>query len=370
MQDDLTQCDIEEFCEQAARVRDAGKGRTVSYSLNVFLPLTRLCRNACRYCDYRVSQPDGGPVFVSPEEVLTIARAGERAGCTEALLVSGDKPELRFPKRGAGFVTTTSTARLTMPVKWPASLSPKRDSIRTPMSGVANRAELVELKKVNASIGLMLESTAERLSRAGGPHDLSPDKLPRVRLDFLANAGELRIPTTTGLLIGIGETRRERLAAIHAIRKLHEEYGHIQEVIVQNFRPKNGSDMHAAAAVPLSEILWTSAAARLLLGPRMNIQVAPNLVPRDWLAACLGAGVNDWGGVSPLTPDYVNRECPWPELSSLQRQTESAGFVLRPRFPVYPEFVKFLPPLLGDRLNQEADEGGYVRTASSGQRLT
>ncbi len=364
MQDDLTQRDIKELCEQAGAVRDQGRGKVVSYSVNVFLPLTRLCRNACGYCDYRTAEPISEEPFLSATEVLVTARAAEKAGCTEALFVTGDKPELRYPEarrwlRDRHFDSTAHYAcEMARLVLAETRLYPHTNV------GVANRAELIELKQVNVSIGLMLETTAERLSQPGKPHGRSPDKLPRSRFDFLANAGELRIPTTTGLLIGIGETRRERVETILAIRKLHEKYGHIQEVIIQNFRPKPGSAMTQAADVPLSEILWTCAAARLLLGPCVNLQVAPNLVPPDWLAACLGAGINDWGGISPLTPDYVNRDSPWPPLAVLRRETEAAGFRPRLRFPVYPEFMELLPPHLKERLKRDADEEGYVRTAA------
>ncbi len=366
MQEDLNQRDIQELCEQAGAVRDRGRGKTVSYSLNVFLPLTRLCRNACGYCDYRVAEPTSDDVFLSPDEVLATAHEGEAAGCSEALIVTGDKPEIRYPSarrwlRDHHFDSTAHYAcemgRLLL-----------NDTRLYPHTnvGVVNRAELIQLKQVNASIGLMLETTAERLSQSGEAHGQSPDKLPRARLDFLANAGELGIPTTTGLLIGIGETRQERLETILAIRKLHRDYGHIQEVIVQNFRPKHGSAMAHSAGVPLSEILWTCAAARLLLGPCMNLQIAPNLVSDDWLAACLGAGINDWGGVSPVTPDYVNRDSPWPPLALLGEQTEAAGFRLRRRFPVYPEWIESLPTLVRERLKRDADEEGYVRTATLG----
>ncbi len=364
MQEDLIGGDINELCERAARLRDLGKGKTVSFSLNVFLPLTRLCRNSCGYCDYRASESIRDDSFLSADEAIATAWAGETAGCTEALLVSGDKPELRYPEarrwlRDHHFDSTAHYAcEIARLVLAETRLYPHTNV------GVANWAELHELRQVNASIGLMLETTAIRLSRLGGPHDQSPDKLPGTRLDFLANAGELAIPTTTGLLIGIGETRHERLDTLIAIRRLHEDYGHIQEVIIQNLRPKPGSVMAQAPHVPLSEILWTCAAARLILGPSMNLQVAPNLLSNDWLAACLHAGLNDWGGVSPLTPDYVNRECPWPSLAVLQHLTDAAGFTLRRRFPVYPEFVRLLPRLLKERLERNADEDGYVRTAA------
>lgn len=364
MEESLIHRDVREMCEEAAALRDQGKGKTVSYSLNVFLPLTRLCRNACGYCDYRMSEPISREPFLSATEVLATARAAEKAGCTEALFVTGDKPELRYPeaRRWLRDQHCDSTAHYACEMAR-LVLAETRLYPHTNV-GVANRTELIALKQVNVSIGLMLETTAERLSRPAEPHGESPDKVPRARLDFLANAGELGIPTTTGLLIGIGETRRERVETILAIRKLHQKYGHIQEVIIQNFRPKPGSAMAEAVDVPLSEILWTCAAARLLLGPGLNLQVAPNLVPRDWLAACLGAGINDWGGISPLTPDYVNRGSPWPPLAVLQRETGAAGYRPRHRFPVYPEFVELLPPHLKERLKRDADKECYVRTAA------
>lgn len=361
MKDALWQMGIEELCEQAAELRDQGKGRTISYSLNVFLPLTRLCRNNCGYCDYRMARPITEGLFLHPEQVIASARAGEKAGCAEALLVSGDKPEQRYPAarrwlREHHFDSTAHFAcEMARLVLDETRLFPHTNV------GVANRAEITAMKEVNASIGLMLETTNHQLGQGGKPHDQSPDKHPQARLGFLANAGELGIPTTTGLLVGIGETRKDRVEAIAAIGRLHEKYGHIQEVIIQNFRPKRESAMAEVPAIPVSEILWTCSVARLLLGPGMNLQVAPNLIPTDRLAACLRAGTNDWGGISPLTVDFVNLDSPWPPLAVLRKQTEAAGFFLRQRFPVYPEFVDLLQPMLKDRVGAAADDEGYVR---------
>ena len=371
MLSDLLTADVSDLCAQAGRLRDQGKGKTISYSLNVFLPLTRLCRNRCGYCDYRVEPLKREPeerdsLFLSPEEILATARAAQDAGCTEALFVTGDKPERRYPDEGRWLrerhldSTPHYAFEMARLILSHTRLYPHTNA------GVMTPAELKALKQVNASIGLMLETTADRLCRPGYPHAHSPDKLPQVRLDFLRQAGKLHIPTTTGLLIGIGETRSERLQAILEIRRIQEEYGHIQEVIIQNFKPKQGTAMAKMSGPPLSEILWTCAAARLLLGPEMNIQVAPNLVPggSGAFGRCLAAGINDWGGISPLTPDFVNRESRWPAVTELKEKTEQHGFILRRRFPVYPEFIRrksrFLSRCIYEKLNQDADSEGYV----------
>jgi len=359
---------ISELCKQACLLRDQGKGRTVSYSPNVFIPLTRLCRNACGYCNYRLPENDSEAPFLSPDEVLAIARAGERAGCTEALIVTGDKPEFRYSKARRWLTEHHSESTGHYAAEMGRLIFSETQLYPHTNAGVIGREELIRLTESNASVGLMLETVADRLGHHGRPHAKSLDKDPPARLDFLRQTGRLSIATTTGLLIGIGETRQERLETILAIQKINEQYGHIQEVIIQNFRPKAGSEMADMSEPPLSEILWTCATARILLGADMNLQVAPNLLPNCSRTACLGAGINDWGGVSPLTPDYVNRESPWPTLSELQRETEEAGFALRPRFPVYPEFIqagpRFLAPQILKRLTEDCDHEGYIRTGA------
>ena len=294
-----------------------GKGRLVTYSPKVFIPLTKLCRDVCHYCTFAAPPRKGERAYMTEDEVLDVARAGAAAGCREALFTLGDKPELRY--RAAreelaallGCETTIEyLVRMCRLVLEETGLLPHANP------GVMTRDELAALREVTASQGIMLETAADRLSERGGPHFGSPDKRPAVRLETLRLAGELAIPFTSGILIGIGETREERIEALLAIRELHERYGHIQEVIVQNFRAKPGTKMVDAPEPSLEELLWTAAAARLVLGPEMNIQAPPNLSYDDF-PRLLEAGINDWGGVSPVTIDHVNPEAPWPEIERL-----------------------------------------------------
>jgi FO synthase len=316
-----------------------GHGRAVTYSRKVFVPLTQLCRDVCHYCTFAKAPRALTSPFMTLEQALAVARAGAVAGCQEALFTLGDKPELRYAAarrflEAQGYETTLDyLAAIAAEVHAQTGLLPHLNP------GVMTRAELEKLRRVSVSMGLMLESAAERLSARGGPHWGSPDKSPSVRLATLEAAGEAAIAFTTGLLIGIGETRRERIEALLAIRALHRRFGHIQEVIIQNFRAKAGTRMAQAPEPPLEEHLWTVAVARLLLGPDMPIQAPPNLRPGA-LGALLRAGVNDWGGVSPVTPDHVNPEAPWPHLESLAAQTRAAGRVLLERLAITPAYVR------------------------------
>jgi FO synthase len=288
----------------------------VSYSRKVFIPLTELCRDVCHYCTFaKVPRRLESP-YLSPEQVLAIARAGEAAGCKEALFTLGDQPERRYQVarralEGYGVSTTLEyleqVARL---VRTETTLLPHLNA------GVMSRDDFARLRPVSVSMGLMLETVSERLSARGGPHFGSPDKWPATRLATIRAAGECAVPFTSGLLIGIGETRRERIESLLALRALHDEFGHLQELILQNFCAKPGTRMAAAAEPPLEEQLWTIAVTRLLFGPAMSIQAPPNLRPGE-LAPLVRAGVNDWGGVSPVTPDHVNPEAPWPQLKAL-----------------------------------------------------
>ncbi len=302
----------------AAALRDAGHGGLVSYSPKVFIPLTQLCRDVCHYCTFAHPPRPGEPVYLSAEEVLAIARAGAEAGCHEALFTLGDKPELRYAAaREAldrlGHETTLSyLAEMAGLVLRETGLLPHLNP------GVMTRPDIEMLRKVSASQGIMLESASERLRRRGGPHFGSPDKDPAVRLETIRMAGEAAAPFTSGILIGIGETRRERIESLLALRELHDRYGHIQEIIIQNFRAKPGTRMADAPEPDLADHLWTIAAARLVFGPEMSIQAPPNLNPGG-LAEMIAAGINDWGGVSPVTRDHVNPEAPWPALDHLAR---------------------------------------------------
>ncbi|TML71311.1 MAG: 7,8-didemethyl-8-hydroxy-5-deazariboflavin synthase subunit CofH [Actinobacteria bacterium] len=335
---DLLASPLEELCTEARRIRSKQFGTLVTYSPKVFVPLTKLCRDVCHYCTFARPPRPGERAYMTIDEVLEVARAGAAAGCREALFTLGDKPELRY--RAArdeleqlGCATTVDyVARAAAAVLDETGLLPHLNL------GVLTRADFVALRPVSASMGLMLETTAERLSRRGGPHFGSPDKLPFVRLATLEAAGKARVPFTTGVLIGIGETRAERLDALLAIRDLAARYGHVQEVIVQNFRAKPGTRMAQAPEPRLEELLWTIAVARLVLGPQVHLQAPPNL-SYDEFPRLLDAGIDDWGGISPVTVDHVNPEAPWPEVERLRAATEARGLQLAPRLAVYPEWV-------------------------------
>ena len=355
---------VADLCAAAARLRDRGKGKIVTFSPKVFIPLTHLCRDFCGYCTFRQNPQAAPRLYMSPEEVLAVAQAGQRLGCTEALFTLGERPEQRYPEarqwlahRGYGSTLEYLTAMCQLVLE-ETTLLPHANP------GTMSRRELAALQPFNPSMGLMLESVSPRLYQAGGPHEFAPSKRPRVRLRTIELAGELGIPFTTGILIGIGETRRERIEALLAIRRLHRAYGHVQEVIIQNFRAKPDTPMEAAPDAAGEDLLWTVAVARLLLGPEVNLQVPPNLSAQDY-PAYLSAGINDWGGISPLTIDYVNPEAPWPGLAELEERTRSKGFELRPRLPVYPEFFlgsgNRLPDALKTRVAAQADRDGYVK---------
>ena len=346
----------EELCAEARRLR---RSSVVTFSPKVFIPLTKLCRDVCHYCTFARPPRRGERAYMSEDEVLEVARAGAAAGCREALFTLGDKPELRY--RAAreelaelGFETTVEyLAHCARLVLEETGLLPHTNP------GVVTRDELALLRTVSVSQGLMLETASERLSQRGGPHFGSADKLPAVRLETIRLAGELRIPFTTGVLLGIGETREERLEALAAIRELGE---HVQEVIVQNFRAKPGTKMAAHPEPSLDELLWTAAAARVILGAEAHIQCPPNLSGNDF-GELLDAGIDDWGGVSPVTIDHVNPEAPWPDLERLRGETEARGFALAPRLAVYPEFVsgRWLDPGVLTAALHASDGEGLAR---------
>jgi FO synthase len=363
----LINADAEELpslCKVASMLRDQGKGNIVGFSPKVFIPLTRLCRDLCGYCTFRQSPFEAECLYMSPEEVLAVARSGERLGCTEALLTLGERPELRYPEARKwlhrhGYKTTLEYLHdICELVLKETSLLPHGNP------GTMAYREMRRLKEVNASMGIMLESVSPRLAEVGGPHENAHSKWPRVRLKTIEIAGELKIPFTTGILIGIGETREERVESLLALRRLHRRYGHIQEVIIQNFRAKPHTPMSGHPEPSSDEILWTVATTRLILGSKFNLQVPPNL-SGDAYPLYLRVGINDWGGVSPVTKDYVNPEAPWPQIAELRRRTEEMGFTLRPRLPVYPEYIVeregYLPPSLMERVQSMTDSDGYVK---------
>ena len=350
----------------AAAVRDAARPDVVTYSPKVFIPLTELCRDVCHYCTFAKAPRRLRAAYLSPDEVLEIARAGERAGCREALFTLGDKPELRYrAAREAldrlGYATTIDyLAAMCRLVLDETRLLPHVNP------GVLTAEDVGRLREVSVSAGIMLESASPRLCERGGVHYGSPDKHPRVRIETLRRAGERRVPFTTGILIGIGETRRERIESLLAIRDLHDRYGHVQEIIIQNFRAKPGTRMAEAPEPGLEDLLWTVAAARLVFGPEMSIQAPPNLSPgAPALRRIVDAGIDDWGGVSPVTIDHVNPEAPWPELAALRAATAEAGKRLVPRLPVHPRYVlapdPWIDPGLRARCARAIDTEGHAR---------
>lgn len=347
----------------AAALRDRGRGRRITFSAKVFIPLTTLCRDYCGYCTFRKDPGEPGAFTMTPEQVLALAQAGARLGAKEALFSLGDKPEALFPEHRAflrrmGHRTTLGYLRaVSERVLEETGLLPHANP------GLMTERDLAALREVNVSMGIMLESTSARLLAPGAAHDRAPDKVPGRRLKTIAHAGALGIPFTTGILIGIGETHAERVDALLAIRDLHERHGHIQEVIVQNFRVKPTIPMRGWPEPGAEDLLRTVAVARLLLGPMMNIQAPPNL-SADGYERLAAAGLNDWGGVSPLTPDHINPERPWPGLAELRRRTESAGHELRERLAIYPEYATrsaFLDPRLSHRVARLVDPEGFVR---------
>jgi FO synthase len=361
----LAECeDLDALTALAEQLCVAGHGTRVSFSKKVFIPLTQLCRDVCHYCTFARAPRKGAPHYLAPEAVLDIARSGQVAGCKEALFTLGDQPERRYAAARDALQQLGAASTLEY-LERSAALVLKETSLLPHLNpGVMDEAWLARLRKVSVSQGLMLETAAERLSRRGGPHFGSPDKLPAVRLETLAAAGRARVPFTTGILIGIGETRAERIEALLAIRQMHERYGHIQEVIIQNFRAKPGTRMSGAAEPTLEDHVWTIAVARLLFGPDMNIQAPPNLQPSG-LAQLVRAGINDWGGVSPVTPDHVNPEAPWPHLADLEHATEHAGRTLIERLAIYPEFLA--PGRVAEPARSEASTPS-VRSTGPGPR--
>lgn len=364
---------LDVLAREAARLRDQGHGQVISYSRKVFIPLTRLCRDVCRYCTFAASPRDVARPFLLAHEVLEIARAGERSGCREALFTLGDRPEARYAVateelRRLGYSSTLAyLAAMCELVLRETSLFPHINP------GVMSKAEIAALRPVSVSQGLMLESSSERLCRKGHVHHGSPDKQPAARLATIRAAGELRVPFTSGILIGIGETRDERIDSLLALRDLHAEFGHLQEVIVQNFRAKSGTSMENAPEPGVDDLRWSIAAARIVLGPAMNLQAPPNLMP-EHLPQLLSAGINDWGGISPVTPDHVNPEAPWPEIDALARDTSAAGKTLVQRLALYPSFALDAPrwqdPTLSARVLRAIDSGGWARTDDWAPGLT
>lgn len=358
---------LDELLETACVLREQGKGKTISFSKKVFISLTTLCRDYCSYCTFRKDPGQPGAHFMTPEEVLALAEQGRRTGCKEALFSLGDQPERVFPeareflqRQGCGR-TLDYLAAMCELVLERAGLLPHANP------GVMDGAALDKLKESNASVGLMLENISVRLMREGLPHANAPDKVPALRLRTMEEAGKRSMAFTTGILIGIGETMEERVDSLLAIRAMHEKYGHIQEVIVQNFRAKPDIPMAQHAEPPLEDFLKTIALARLILGPQMNVQAPPNLSYEDF-PRLLDSGINDWGGISPVTKDFINPEAAWPQISRLRAETEARGFLLRERLALYPELVTregFVGPRVREKMAALAGADGFARDETS-----
>jgi FO synthase len=361
---DLIQhADLRSLLHAASTLRDRGKGKIVTYSKKIFIPLTHLCRDYCGYCTFRTDPVPGVAAYMTPDEVLAVAEAGARAGCKEALFSLGDQPERIFPEarealRKLGHERTLDyLAAMTELVLAKTGLLPHANP------GVMGSGDLARLRRSNVSLGLMLENVSPRLKQKGGAHWRAPDKAPALRLRTIEEAGRQKIAFTTGILIGIGETLAERIDSLLAIKRLHDTYGHIQEVLIQPFRAKADTRMARAAEPSLEDLQRTLAVARLIFGAEMNVQSPPNLVADDY-PELLAAGLNDWGGISPVTRDFINPEAAWPQIAMLKRRTADAGFVLKERLAIYPEFARapeFVDEGVRPSLNNHLDAGCYAR---------
>lgn len=357
------QAELAELLAAATALRERFKGWNVSYSRKVFIPLTHLCRDYCGYCTFRADPSPGMPVYMTPDEVLEVAHTGARAGCKEALFSLGDQPERVFPEareflNRLGFSRTLEyLAAMTELVLAKTGLLPHANP------GVMESADMARLRRSNVSLGLMLESTSLRLRKWDAAHWRAPDKAPALRLRVIEEAGRQKIPFTTGILIGIGETAAERIDSLFAIYALHQRYGHIQEVLIQPFRAKTDTRMADAPEPSLEDLQRTLAVARLIM-PEINIQSPPNLM-RDDFPQLLAAGINDWGGISPVTRDFINPEAAWPQISVLQRRTQEFGLVVRERLAIYPEYARapeFVDPGVAPHMRRHLGEDFYART--------
>ncbi len=350
----------------ASIIRNNSKGKRITYSRKIFIPLTNICRNRCGYCGFRKEPNDKDAEIMKPSKVLSFAKYGSEANCTEALFTLGEKPEKKYPEvkqelKRLGYSSTLEYLRdMCELVIEKTGLLPHSNP------GVMTKRELADLKDVNASMGLMLENVSDRLCDKNGPHEFSPGKRPKLRLATIENAGQLKIPFTTGLLIGIGESPDEIVNSLYAIKEINEKYGHIQEIIIQNFRAKPKTSMQSHQEPNVKDIAKIIALARIIFLGKMNIQAPPNL--SNEYDAYLSAGINDWGGISPITKDFVNPEAPWPEINNLKKVTEQKGFELKARLPVYPEFIlnkaDFLPEPLKSYICSLVNDEGFVKEAS------
>lgn len=351
--------DAAPLVRESARLRDEGHGRTITYSRKVFVPITTLCRDTCTYCTF-VKPPGAGGQYLTPDDVLAIARAGDAHDCTEALLTLGDKPEDRWPQAGEflsrhGCETTIEyVVMMSELIREESGLFPHANP------GIMTPSDISALRPTNVSMGLMLENISDRLTEEGMPHHLCPDKVPAVRMGTIDAAGQLDVPFTTGILVGIGESTAEIVDSLLALRAANDRGGHIQEYIIQNFRAKANTRMRFSPEPEIPFFVKVVAVSRWILGPTANIQVPPNLT--EDFSVYLDAGINDWGGVSPVTIDWVNPEAPWPHLGTLATITENAGYSLVPRLPVYPEYVSdtWIDKGLIEDVLARTDDDGYA----------
>ena len=365
--------DTKSLSQIASQLRDEGHSNLISYSKKIFIPLTKLCRDFCYYCTFAEAPKKHGRSFMTPEEVMELVKQGEAAGCKEALFTLGDKPELRYSEAREELASLGHKTTLSYLNEIAKSIVSETQLLPHINAGVMTAEDLRKLRKVSVSQGLMLESSSKRLCEKGGPHYGSPDKIPEKRLETIMLAGIEKIPFTSGILIGIGETRLERIEALLALRKLHEQYGHLQEIIIQNFRAKADTKMFNAPEPSLEDLIWTISVARIIFGPKMNLQAPPNLSAGN-LEALVKAGINDWGGVSPLTPDHVNPEAPWPELQELTKTTaECTGRydvkkLLTERLAIYPDYAvngeKWLDENIRTQVLRQIDSEGLARIDS------
>jgi FO synthase len=344
---------------EARRLRDEGHGRTISYSRKVFVPITTMCRDTCTYCTF-VKPPGGGGEYLTPEDVLAIVTAGDEADCTEALLTLGDKPEDKWPQAQTFLDSQGCETTIDYVVKMSELIRSETRLLPHANPGIMSRTDIERLRPTNVSMGLMLENISDRLMEPGMPHHNCPDKVPSRRVATIRDAGHAKVPFTSGVLVGIGETPGEVVDSLFALADLQRETGHIQEFIMQNFRAKANTRMRNAPEPEIPYFVRVVALARWILGAEANVQVPPNLT--DDFSVYLDAGINDWGGVSPLTIDWVNPEAPWPHLDTLREVTTENGFVLRPRLPVYPEYLNdtWIAPDLLDAASSLTTADGYA----------
>ena len=368
LSDFLSNCDIKDLLllSSNARSKFNSNSKIITYSRKVFINLINLCKDSCSYCTYKKEPDNSEAVMLSPAQVLTIAEAGRKAGCTEALIVTGERPETRYPQARTWLNNLGHKNLSELISDLSEQILRKTGLLPHTNAGTLTKGEMAKLKPTNVSLGLMLENSSERLVNVGEAHENAPSKIPKVRVKSLISAGELNFPITTGLLIGIGESFDEVIDSLLLINEINKKYGHIQEVIIQNFLPKVGTPMEYSNSPTFSYFLRCIASARLIL-QNINIQVPPNLSPTIY-ANYLNAGINDWGGVSPLTPDYVNPECPWPTIKELRKTTLDNGYVLRARLPLYPKYIvdpllqtKFVHPSLKGYIEPLVDNYGLVK---------